>query len=120
MPRDLTTRMTLCRFKDFSPAKRRRILNGCSVWRSYLVAAAGGGAAAGAAPCAGWLAGAGGALAVVAAGWTAGLIQQACTRPVKVLRLSGTFGSNAPKRVRQRNAAWTWPPGQPKRSYRSR
>src|SRR5258708_7302261 len=26
----------------------------------------------------------------------------------------------APKRTRQRKVAWTWPPGQPNRSYRSR
>ena len=115
MPRDLTTRMTLWRFKDNSSANLRKILNVRSASRGYFVAAAGGAGVAGAAPCAGGVAA--GALAVVAAGWTAGLIQQACTRPV---RLSGAFGSNAPKRVRQRKAAWTWPPGQPKRSYRSR
>ena len=34
-----------------------------------------------------------------------------------VVRLRGTLSSIwAPNRVRQRNAAWIWPPGQPNRS----
>ena len=71
-------------------------------------------------------AGAGAALPAVAAaagagpaaaadwGWAPGLIQQAWMR---LDRVSATLGSIwPPKRVRQRNVAWTWPPGQPKRS----
>ncbi|MDA9521289.1 hypothetical protein XI06_13135 [Bradyrhizobium sp. CCBAU 11434] len=54
------------------------------------------------------------AAAAACCGWAAGLIQQAWTR---LSRVSATLGSIwAPKRVRQRNAAWMWPPGQPKRS----
>src|SRR5438045_1550664 len=72
-------------------------------------AGAGGGAAAGVP--------AGGAEAA-ACGCALGLIQQAWTSPLK---LDGTLGSiNPPNLVRQRKAAWTWPPGQPNRSYRSR
>ena len=48
-----------------------------------------------------------------AAGWV-GLIQQAWTRP---FRLSAAFGSMLLAcKIRQRKAAWTWAPGQPKRS----
>ena len=55
-----------------------------------------------------------GLAAAAACGWAPGLIQQAWMR---LLRVSATFGSIwPPKRVKQRNAAWTWPPGQPKRS----
>ena len=103
MPRDLTTRMTLCRFKDFSSANLGKILNVRSVSIGYFVAAVGAAGAVGAAPGAG--VDAAGAFAVVDAGWSAGLIQQACARPVSVLSASGPFRSIAGKRVRQRNAA---------------
>ena len=81
--------------------------------------------AAGAAPGAGEgeAAGAGAALPAVAGeglaaaaawGWAPGLIQQTWMR---LSRVSATLGSIwPPKRVKQRNAAWTWPPGQPNRS----
>src|SRR4051794_26062418 len=83
---------------------------------NYFGASAGGAAAAGAGAGAG-VPTAGGAEAA-AWGCAFGLIQQAWTHP---FRLDGTLGSiNPPNRVRQRNAAWTWPPGQPNRSYRSR
>ena len=36
--------------------------------------------------------------------------------PSIVAQAFGTLGSMAPKRTRQRKVAWTWPPGQPKRS----
>ena len=55
-----------------------------------------------------------GLAAAAACGWAPGLIQQAWMR---LERVSATFGSIwPPKRVRQRNEAWTWPPGQPNRS----
>ncbi len=58
--------------------------------------------------------GAAGVAAAAVCGCALGLIQQAWTR---LLSVSGTLGSIwPPKRVRQRNVAWTWPPGQPKRS----
>src|SRR5205807_6200779 len=61
---------------------------------------------------------AGGLAAAAAWGWAPGLIQQTWMR---LSRVSATLGSICPpKRVRQRKAAWTWPPGQPNRSYRSR
>src|SRR5581483_7875051 len=56
-----------------------------------------------------------GAAAVAACGcggWAAGLIQQFWTRSLKA-SVSLEFGT---KRVRQRNAAWICPPGQPNRS----
>ena len=72
--------------------------------------AAGAGAAGAEAP----VVGAVGWAAAAACGWAPGLIQQAWMRS---LRLFGTLSSIwAPNRVRQRNAACTWPPGQPKRS----
>ena len=64
---------------------------------------------------AGWLA-AGAAAAAGAGGGAgfAGLIQHACTRP---FRVSAAFGSMLlPCRIRQRNEAWIWALGQPKRS----
>ena len=59
--------------------------------------------------------GAGAAAAAAAAcGWAPGLIQQPWMR---VSSERGTLSSIcAPNRVRQRKVAWTWPPGQPKRS----
>src|SRR5215510_2339058 len=73
-------------------------------------AAAGVGAAL---PAVAWAAGAG--LAAAAAwGCAPGLIQQAW---IRLERVSATLGSICPpNRVRQRKAAWTCPPGQPKRS----
>src|SRR4051812_47707718 len=74
---------------------------------SYLGASAAG-AAAGAGAGAGAAAGApaAGCAAAAACGCAFGLIQQAWTRPSRV---SATLGSiDPPKRVRQRNAAWTW------------
>src|SRR5258708_199795 len=78
---------------------------------------AGEGEAAGAGAALPAVAGAG--LAAAAAwGWAPGLIQQTWMR---LSRVSATLGSICPpKRVRQRKAAWTWPPGQPNRSERSR
>src|ERR671931_601475 len=42
-----------------------------------------------------------------------GFTQQPCTR---LLRVSVAFGSKLPWRTRQRNVAWMWPAGPPKRS----
>ena len=88
----------------------------------YFAAGAGAGLGAGegdaagagvALPAVAGAAGAGLAAAAVC-GWAPGLIQQAWMRLESV---SATLGSICPpKRVRQRNAAWTWPPGQPNRS----
>ena len=59
--------------------------------------------------------GAGGdAAAACCGGCAAGLIQQAW---MWLFSEFGTFGSIwGMNRVKQRNAAWMWPPGQPKRS----
>lgn len=83
---------------------------GCGVGEAAGVAdAAGDAEAAGVGVTAG-----AGAAAAGCCGWAAGLIQQAWTR---MSRLRGTLSSIwSPKRVRQRKAAWTWPPGQPNRS----
>ena len=86
----------------------------------YFAAGEGAAAGAGDGEAAGWgaaepevAADAAGAAAAVC-GWAPGLIQQACTL---LSRVSATLGSIwLPKRVRQRNVAWIWPPGQPKRS----
>src|SRR5438309_4714290 len=81
-----------------------------------LALGAGAGDAAGAGAALPAVAGAAGAgLAAAAAwGWAPGLIQQTWMR---LSRVSATLGSICPpKRVRQRKAAWTWPPGQPNRS----
>src|SRR5437016_3999819 len=78
-----------------------------------LALGAGEGDAAGAGVALPAVAGAAGAgLAAAAAwGWAPGLIQQTWMR---LSRVSATLGSICPpKRVRQRKAAWTWPPGWP-------